>query len=185
MRIKMAQKTGGLEFVASTGHTAGNPWWTVAMPVLSVVFLAAVFAGLVPMLNGGVKAVAMVLLCGAIFAAVHHAEMIAARVGEPFGSIILAVAVTVIEVGLIVALMLASPDGGPAIARDTVYSAVMIVLTGLIGLCLVLGSAHFPDPIQDRKGCGNGNQQYKQKALEQGHTLLRGSSHQHGRKLPP
>ena len=49
---------------------------------------------------------------GAIFAAVHHAEVIAARFGEPFGSIILAVAVTVIEVGLIVALMLASPDGG-------------------------------------------------------------------------
>jgi len=151
MRIKMAQKTGGLKFVASTGHTAGNPWWTVAMPVLSVVFLAAVFAGLVPMLNGGVKAVAMVLLCGAIFAAVHHAEMIAARVGEPFGSIILAVAVTVIEVGLIVALMLASPDGGPAIARDTVYSAVMIVLTGLIGLCLVLGShRHFEQTIRVR-----------------------------------
>ncbi len=121
------------------------------MPVLSVVFLAAVFAGLVPMLNGGVKAVAMVLLCGAIFAAVHHAEMIAARVGEPFGSIILAVAVTVIEVGLIVALMLASPDGGPAIARDTVYSAVMIVLTGLIGLCLVLGShRHFEQTIRVR-----------------------------------
>ncbi|MBK7719452.1 MAG: hypothetical protein IPJ36_11540 [Simplicispira sp.] len=58
-------------------------------------------------------------------------------------------------------------------------------LKQLLALCLVLGSAHFPDPIQDRKGCGNGNQQYKQKALEQGHTLLRGSSHQHGRKLPP
>ena len=67
------------------------------------------------------------------------------------GSIILAVAVTVIEVGLIVALMLASPDGGPAIARDTVYSAVMIVLTGLIGLCLVLGShRHFEQTIRVR-----------------------------------
>ena len=73
----------------------------------------------------------------------------AARVGEPFGSIILAVAVTVIEVGLIVALMLAAPDGGPTIARDTVYSAVMIVLTGIIGLCLVMGGRkHFEQKLR-------------------------------------
>ena len=79
------------------------------------------------------------ILLGAVFSAVHHAEVVGNRVGEPFGSIILAVSVTIIEVGLIVALMLAADDGGPTIARDTVYSAVMLVLTGLIGLCLVMG----------------------------------------------
>jgi Ca2+:H+ antiporter len=70
-------------------------------------------------------------------------------VGEPFGSIILAISVTVIEVGLIVALMLAADDGGPTIARDTVYSAVMLVLTGLIGLSLVLGGhKHYEQTIK-------------------------------------
>ena len=57
-------------------------------------------------------------------------------------------------------------------------------LKQLLALCLVLGSTHLPDHIHDRKGCRNGNQQCEQKALEQGHTLLRGGSHQHGRKLP-
>lgn len=151
MRIIFVRTIEGTKFLAAANHQAGNPWWTVALPLLSVMFVAVSYSGLVPMSHGGVQAVAMVLLCGAIFAAVHHAEIIAARVGEPFGSIILAVAVTVIEVGLIVALMLASPDGGPAIARDTVYSAVMIVLTGLIGICLVLGGQkHFEQTIRVR-----------------------------------
>jgi len=88
-------------------------------------------------------------LCGTVFAAVHHAELVGNRVGEPFGSIILAVSVTIIEVGLIVALMLAAANGGPTIARDTVYSAVMLVLTGLIGLCLVLGGhKHYEQTIR-------------------------------------
>jgi Ca2+:H+ antiporter len=113
--------------------------------------LAVVFGGLVPYAHPAVQTVALVLLCGTVFSAVHHAEIVAARVGEPFGSIILAVAVTVIEVGLIVTLMLTSPDGGPAIARDTVYAAVMIVLTGLIGLCLVLGGKkHFEQTVRVR-----------------------------------
>jgi Ca2+:H+ antiporter len=90
-----------------------------------------------------------VFLLGAVFSAVHHAEVVGSRVGEPFGSIILAISVTVIEVGLIVALMLAADDGGPTIARDTVYSAVMLVLTGLIGLSLVLGGhKHYEQTIK-------------------------------------
>ncbi len=128
-----------------------NPWWTIAFPVLSIVMLLMSFAGLLPAGHALANAVAILLLGGTVFAAVHHAEVVAVRVGEPFGSIILAVAVTIIEVGLIVALMLSAPDGGPAIARDTVYSAVMIVLTGLIGLCLVLGGQkHFEQQIRVR-----------------------------------
>ncbi len=132
-------------------HTAGSPWWTVIFPTLAMLMLLLVFGGIVPQDNLAVHGVALLLLGGTVFAAVHHAEVIATRVGEPYGSIILAIAVTVIEVGLIVALMLSAPDGGPTIARDTVYSAVMIVLTGLIGLCLVLGGhKHFEQAIRVR-----------------------------------
>ncbi len=137
--------------MAAQAHGAGNPWWTIAFPILGMLMLLAKAAGLVSVANPVAALLTVLLLCGAVFSAVHHAEVIAARVGEPFGSITLAVAVTVIEVGLIVALMLSAPDGGPAIARDTVYAAVMIVLTGLIGLCLVLGGTrHFEQTIRVR-----------------------------------
>lgn len=137
--------------MAGNAHGAGNPWWTIAFPLLGLLMLAAKALDLVSVANPAVALITIVLLCGAVFAAVHHAEVIAARVGEPFGSITLAVAVTVIEVGLIVALMLAAPDGGPSIARDTVYAAVMIVLTGLIGICLVLGGQkHFEQKVRVR-----------------------------------
>jgi Ca2+:H+ antiporter len=132
------------------GHNhAGNPWWTIAFPLLAVVMTGLYFMGLLPKGMLPVLLAELILLCGAVFASVHHAEVVGNRVGEPFGSIILAVSVTVIEVGLIVALMLAADDGGPTIARDTVYSAVMIVLTGIIGLCLVMGGhKHFEQKIR-------------------------------------
>jgi Ca2+:H+ antiporter len=123
--------------------------WTIAFPLLAAGLVVAYFVGVLPKGSVIVVVLEVVLLCGAVFAAVHHAEVVGARVGEPFGSILLAVAVTIIEVGLIVALMLAADDGGPTIARDTVYSAVMLVLTGLIGLCLVLGGhKHFEQKIR-------------------------------------
>jgi Ca2+:H+ antiporter len=76
-----------------------------------------------------------------VLAAVHHAEVIAVKVGEPFGTLVLALAVTVIECALIVTLMLAKPDTSAALLRDTVYSAVMIILTGVVGLCITVGGA--------------------------------------------
>ena len=128
---------------------AHNPRWTMVFPVLAAALVLAYFAGLLPKDNALLFAVEGVFLLGAVFSAVHHAEVVGNRVGEPFGSIILAVSVTVIEVGLIVALMLAADDGGPTIARDTVYSAVMLVLTGLIGLSLVLGGhKHYEQTIK-------------------------------------
>ena len=132
------------------GHRhKGNPWWTIAFPLLSAALVVLYFGGLLQKGSVFLLMAEVVFLCGAVFAAVHHAEVVGARVGEPFGSIILAVAVTVIEVGLIVSLMLASDNGGPTIARDTVYSAVMLVLTGLIGLCLVLGGhKHYEQKIR-------------------------------------
>jgi Ca2+:H+ antiporter len=79
-------------------------------------------------------------LVGAIVAAVHHAEVVAHKVGEPFGSLILAVAVTVIEVGLIVMLMTSGGHGVSSYARDTVFAAVMITLNGIVGISLLVGA---------------------------------------------
>jgi len=111
--------------------------WGLAVPVLSLVVLAATWTGKPPAL---VLAVAAVFLVAAVLAAVHHAEVVAARVGEPFGALTLAVAVTVIEVGLIVTLMVSGDADTEALARDTVFAAVMITCNGIIGLSLLIGS---------------------------------------------
>ena len=111
--------------------------WGVAVPVLSLLVLAATWAGKPPAL---VLAIAAAFLIAAVLAAVHHAEVVAQRVGEPFGALILAVAVTVIEVGLIVMLMVSSDADTEALARDTVFAAVMVTCNGIIGLSLLIGS---------------------------------------------
>jgi Ca2+:H+ antiporter len=85
---------------------------------------------------------AAVLLAG-VLAAVHHAEVVAHRVGEPFGTLVLAAAVTAIEVALIVTLMLSGGEATSALARDTVFATVMIILNGIIGLCLLVGGKRF------------------------------------------
>ena len=79
-------------------------------------------------------------LVGCVLASVHHAETIAHRVGEPFGTLVLAIAVTVIEVALIVSLMIAGGGKDSGLARDTVFAAVMIILTGMIGGAILIGS---------------------------------------------
>ncbi|MDX2155829.1 MAG: ionic transporter y4hA [Hyphomicrobiaceae bacterium] len=83
----------------------------------------------------------MLSLFATVFAAVHHAEVVAHRVGEPFGTLVLAVAVTVVEVALIVSVMAAAPEAKASLARDTVYAAVMIVCNGIVGLSLLSGGA--------------------------------------------
>jgi Ca2+:H+ antiporter len=111
------------------------PYWTLAMPALALGLLAvpAVFHNaLLTVIPGG-------LLIATVLASVHHAEVIAHRTGEPYGTLVLAVAVTVIEVSLILSLMLAGGPGSELLARDTVFAAVMIILTGLVGLCLLVG----------------------------------------------
>lgn len=91
-------------------------------------------------LNGFVMIIVAAALVGAVIAAVHHAEVVAHRVGEPFGTLILAIAVTVIEVGLIIMLMSSGGEGSDSLARDTVFAAFMIVCNGIIGLCLFVGA---------------------------------------------
>jgi Ca2+:H+ antiporter len=90
--------------------------------------------------GGVVLAIAAVFLIAAVLAAVHHAEVVASRVGEPFGSLVLALAVTVIEVGLIVTLMVSGDDGSATLARDTVFAAAMITCNGVVGICLLAGA---------------------------------------------
>src|SRR5258708_21467899 len=126
------------------------PWWAWAAPLAACVLLALKFAGIVPAGAIVVLIPAVVLLFAAVFAAVHQAEIVALRVGEPFGSIVLAIAVTVIEVALIISMMLAAKSGGGSVARDTVFAAVMIVLNGVVGLCLVFGGArHHEQSFQE------------------------------------
>ena len=85
-------------------------------------------------------------------AAVHHAEVIAHKIGEPYGTLVLAIAVTIIEVSLIVSLMLSGGPDTATLARDTVFAAVMIILTGIIGICLLVGGIHHREQIFGRYG---------------------------------
>src|SRR5579864_5232603 len=115
---------------------ARTPWWAWAWPLLAWAILITTFiAGT----SGAMAAAAGLVLIATVFAAVHHAEVVAHRVGEPFGTLILAVAVTVIEVALIVSVMLTAGPEKAGLARDTVFAAVMIVCNGIVGLCLLVG----------------------------------------------
>ena len=86
--------------------------------------------------------VLLVILFGTVFAAVHHAEVIAERIGEPYGTLLLTLAVTIIEVALIATIMLGDKPE-PALARDTVFAVVMIVCNGLVGLCIFIGGLRY------------------------------------------
>lgn len=114
-------------------------WWTWAWPVAAwLILLACLFFNMSSLL----AVVADIGLIGAVFAAVHHAEVVAHRVGEPFGTLVLALAVTVIETALIVSIMLAAPADSAGLARDTIFAAVMIVCNGIVGSCLLWGGVH-------------------------------------------
>jgi Ca2+:H+ antiporter len=127
----------------------GNAWWTWAWPALSWAVLVVGFV-----VGGGslFAALAGITLLGAVFAAVYHAEVIAHRVGEPFGTLVLALAVTIIETALIVSVMIAAPADKAGLARDTVFAAVMIVCNGIVGLCLLMGGARHREQDFQLKG---------------------------------
>ena len=129
-----------------------RPSWTTVAPVAALVVLALAW-GSHP---GVVAAVGIgVFLVGAVLSAVHHAEVVAHRVGEPFGSLLLAVAVTVIEVGLIVTLMVGSHGDTSALARDTVFAAAMITVNGIAGLALVIGAVKYRMAVFNPEGAGS------------------------------
>jgi Ca2+:H+ antiporter len=112
------------------------PLWASLVPVAAAALLGV--AAILPLGVALAGACALALI-GAVIAGVHHAEVVAHRVGEPFGTLVLAVAVTVIEVALIVSMMLAGSGAKAALPRDTVFSALMIICNGVVGLCLLVG----------------------------------------------
>ncbi len=117
------------------------PYWSIVIPILtcflylgkpvemSTMFLILLSFGLI----------------GTILAAVHHAEVVALRIGEPLGTLVLAIAITTIEVALIVSLMLAGGEGTAFLARDTIFATEMIIMTGIVGGCLLIGGIKFKE----------------------------------------
>jgi len=116
------------------------PLWTVLSPLACWTLIGLVEFGV----GGPILDVLLgASLIGGTLTAVHHAEVVAHRVGEPFGTLVLAFVVTLLEVALIVSLMISGGAAATALARDSVFATIMIVVNGLLGLCLLLGGRHF------------------------------------------
>jgi len=113
------------------------PSWSLVVPVAACVLLAAVWA---QPLGWILLPVVCAALIAAVIVSVHHAEVVALRVGEPFGTLVLAMAVTEIELALIGSIMLSGGSAASTLARDTLFATVMIVCNGVVGICLVSGA---------------------------------------------
>jgi len=125
-------------------------WWTVAPLFAAVLMLvAAVLPG-----SAFLSILCSLGLVAAVLAAVHHAEVVALKVGEPLGTLVLALAVTLIETSLIVSLMLAGGEDKAVLARDTVYATVMIICNGVIGFCMLMGGLRHREQTFRIEGAG-------------------------------
>ena len=133
----------------SSPHQLRDP--NILVPPAALVVLVV---SLLLHVEGLLLVVPAVFLGAAVLSAVHHAEVVAHRVGEPFGSLVLAVAVTVIEVGLIITLMLGGGADTSVLARDTVFAAVMITVNGIMGLSLILASLRHHTAVFNSEGTG-------------------------------
>ena len=125
--------------------------WAAIVSATSIIVLGVAFALPASLLLSVLEGAALI---GAVLSAVHHAETVAHRIGEPFGTLVLALAVTVIEAALIVSIMLAGGDKTSTVARDSVYAAVMIICTGVIGLCLFVGATKHREQTFRAEGSG-------------------------------
>jgi Ca2+:H+ antiporter len=120
-----------------------SAWIFPALAMLLFAVATGLGLGFTPSVGGLLfAAVLLAILFGTVFAAVHHAEVIAERIGEPYGVLLLTLAVTIIEVALIATIMLGEKPQ-PALARDTVFAVVMIVCNGLVGLCIFIGGLRY------------------------------------------
>ena len=129
--------------MSAHGPMPRSAWIFPALAVLLFAGATALGFTFSPSVAGLIfAAMLLVILFGTVFAAVHHAEMIAERVGEPYGTLLLTLAVTVIEVALIASLMLGEKPV-PELARDTVFAVVMIVCNGLVGICILAGGLRY------------------------------------------
>jgi Ca2+:H+ antiporter len=127
--------------------------WPLIVPLVALGVLAAAF--LVRPSTALLTTYSLALL-GAVVSAVHHAEVVAHRVGEPFGTLVLALAVTVIEAALILFMILAGGEASAAIARDAMYAAVMIICNGVVGLSLLVGGLRHVEQSFRIEGTGSG-----------------------------
>src|SRR5437764_3345624 len=129
--------------MSAHARTPRSAWIFPALAILFVVGATALGITFTPSAAGFVfAAVLLIILFGTVFAAVHHAEAIAERIGEPFGTLLLTISVTVIEVALIATIMLGDKPV-PELARDTVFAVVMIVCNGLVGICILAGGLRY------------------------------------------
>src|SRR5580693_500332 len=129
--------------MSAHGPMPKSSWIFPALAVLFFVGATALGFAFTPSPAGLLFAAALLaILFGTVFAAVHHAEVIAERIGEPYGTLLLTLAVTVIEVALIATIMLGDKPV-PTLARDTVFAVVMIVCNGLVGICILAGGLRY------------------------------------------
>src|SRR6202166_4378044 len=129
--------------MSTHGPMPRSAWIFPALAVLLFAAVTALVYTLAPSAAGLVfAAVLLVILFGTVFAAVHHAEVIAERIGEPYGTLLLTLSVTIIEVALIATIMLGEKPV-PTLARDTVFAVVMIVCNGLVGICILAGGLRY------------------------------------------
>ena len=123
-----------------------TPWWSWLWPAVALVVLALHLTHWTSIV---LTAAEVLVLIATVFAAVHHAEVVALRVGEPLGTLVLALAVTIIEVALIVSVMIAGGPQTATLARDTIFAVVIIVCNGIIGVCLLAGGLrHYEQEFQ-------------------------------------
>jgi Ca2+:H+ antiporter len=127
--------------------------WFIAAPLLAAGALAI---SIITTLGIGIMLLAVAGLLVAVSSAVHHAEVIAQRVGEPYGTLVLALAITVIEAALVLSIMLAGGADAHTVPRDTIYAAVMIIANGVVGVCLMLGGLHHGEQSFKIEGTGSG-----------------------------
>src|SRR4029079_7102194 len=133
----------GIASMSAHGPMPRSSWIFPALAVLLFLVVTATGYGFELTAGGGLFAIVLlVILFGTVFAAVHHSEVIAERIGEPFGTLLLTLAVTIIEVALITTIMLGDKPA-PELARDTVFAVVMIVCNGLVGLCVFIGGMRY------------------------------------------
>jgi Ca2+:H+ antiporter len=129
--------------MSAHGPMPRSSWIFPALAVLLFAGATALGFSFTPSPAGLAFAAALlVILFGTVFAAVHHAEIIAERIGEPYGTLLLTLAVTIIEVALIATIMLGEKEV-PTLARDTVFAVVMIVCNGLVGICIFIGGLRY------------------------------------------
>ena len=124
--------------------------------ILPLISAAVLGAGLALPMGTALMLASVPALVVAVVSAVHHAEVIAHKVGEPFGTLVLALAVTVIEVALVLSMMLAGGENAATVPRDTIYSAVMIICNGVVGICLLVGGLHHREQLFRIEGTGSG-----------------------------